>query len=181
MVPVADEIMVDYDELPVIADTERATDPSSPVIWEENGSNIAYDWELGDEAAVNDGFDKAHHVTTLRLINNRIVVNAMEPRAALGEYDASRDHYTLYTGCQGVHGLRNFIAGYSLGIDPKQLRVVSEDVGGGFGMKTFNYPEYPLVLFAAKQLGRPVKWVADRSDSFITDTQGRGGRPVLSR
>ena len=169
----AELIMVDYGELPVIADTEGASDPSSPVIWEENGSNIAYDWELGDEAAVKDGFEKAHHVTKLRLINNRIVVNAMEPRAALGEYDASRDHYTLYTGCQGVHGLRNFIASYSLGIDPTQLRVVSDDVGGGFGMKTFNYPEYPLVLFAAKQLGRPVKWVADRSDSFVTDTQGR--------
>lgn len=169
----AELIMVDYDDLPVIADTKGAVDPSSPVIWEENGSNIAYDWDLGDEAAVNEGFDKAHHVTRLRLVNNRIVVNAMEPRAALGEYDASRDHYTLYTGCQGVHGLRNFIAGYSLGIDPTQLRVVSDDVGGGFGMKTFNYAEYPLVLFAAKQLGRPVKWVADRSDSFITDTQGR--------
>ena len=169
----AELIMVDYDELPVIADTEGASDPSSPVIWEENGSNIAYDWELGDVAAVKEGFDTAHHVTRLRLINNRIVVNAMEPRAALGDYDASRDHYTLYTGCQGVHGLRNFIAGYSLGIDPKQLRVVSDDVGGGFGMKTFNYPEYPLVLFAAKQLGRPVKWVADRSESFVTDTQGR--------
>ena len=169
----AELIMVDYDDLPVIADTEGATDPSSPVIWEENGSNIAYDWDLGDEDAVKAGFDKAHHVTKLRLVNNRIVVNAMEPRAALGEYDASRDHYTLYTGCQGVHGLRNFIAGYSLGIEPTQLRVVSDDVGGGFGMKTFNYAEYPLVLFAAKQLGRPVKWVADRSDSFITDTQGR--------
>ena len=169
----ADLVMIDYDDLPAVADTAGAIADGAPVIWEELGSNLAYDWDIGDAEKVEAGLKAAHHVTKLKLVNNRIVVNAMEPRSALGNYEADRDHYTLYTGSQGVHSMRNFIAQHSLKIPVEKLRVVTEDVGGGFGMKTFVYPEYPLVLFASKMLGRPVKWTADRSESFLSDTQGR--------
>ncbi|PKQ01782.1 MAG: carbon monoxide dehydrogenase, partial [Alphaproteobacteria bacterium HGW-Alphaproteobacteria-12] len=169
----ADLVMVDYEDLPAVADTAGAIAAGAPVIWEESGSNLAYDWDIGDAEKTEAAMKAAHHVTKLKLVNNRIVVNAMEPRAALGNYEADRDHYTLYTGSQGVHSMRNYIAQYSLKIPVEKLRVVTEDVGGGFGMKTFVYPEYPLVLFASKMLGRPVKWTADRSESFLSDTQGR--------
>ncbi len=169
----ADLVMVDYDDLPSVADTVGTLAPDAPVIWEENGSNLAYDWDIGDAEATEAALKAAHHVTKIRLVNNRIVVNAMEPRAALGNYEADRDHYTLYVCSQGVHGMRANIAQHSLKIPVEKLRVVTEDVGGGFGMKTFVYQEYPLVLFASKMLGRPVKWTADRSESFLSDTQGR--------
>jgi carbon-monoxide dehydrogenase large subunit len=169
----AELVMIDFEELPVVVDTEKAADPSSPVIWEEAGSNLAYDWGKGDEDAARAAIANAHHVTKLKLINNRIVVNAMEPRAALGMYDKEQDRYTLHVPSQGVHGLRDRIANDTLKIPPEKLRVITEDVGGGFGMKTFAYPEYPLVLYAAKKLGRPVKWTADRAESFLSDTQGR--------
>ncbi|GMV63894.1 MAG: carbon-monoxide dehydrogenase large subunit [Parvibaculum sp.] len=169
----ADLVTVDYEDLPAVADTAGAIADGAPVIWEESGSNLAYDWDIGDAEKTEAAMKAAHHVTKLKLVNNRIVVNAMEPRAALGNYEADRDHYTLYTGSQGVHSMRNYIAQYSLKIPVEKLRVVTEDVGGGFGMKTFVYPEYPLVLFASKMVGRPVKWTADRSESFLSDTQGR--------
>ena len=169
----AELLIIDYDDLPAMADTAGAIAPDAPVIWEENGSNLAYDWSVGKADQVAEAMKAAHHVTRIKLVNNRIVVAAMEPRAALGAYDADRDHYTLYTASQGVHGMRNNIALHSLKIPVEKLRVITEDVGGGFGMKTFVYPEYPLVLFASKMLGRPVKWVGDRSDSFVTDSQGR--------
>jgi carbon-monoxide dehydrogenase large subunit len=169
----ADLLLIDYEALPAAVDTADALSPDTPIVWPENGTNLAYDWELGDEAAVSAAMKAARHVTKLKLINNRIVVNAMEPRAALGNYDKDRDHYTLYSPSQGVHSQRNFIAQFSLKIPVEKLRVVTEDVGGGFGMKTFVYPEYPLVLFASRMLGRPVKWTGDRSDAFLTDSQGR--------
>jgi carbon-monoxide dehydrogenase large subunit len=169
----ADLLIIDYDALPAIADTAGALAPDAPIVWEEAGTNLAYDWSFGNEAAAAAAMKEAHHITRLKLINNRIVVNAMEPRAAVGVYDATRDHYTLYAPSQGVHSQRNYIAQYSLKIPVEKLRVVTEDVGGGFGMKTFVYPEYPLVLFASRMLGRPVKWTGDRSDAFLTDSQGR--------
>lgn len=169
----ADLLVIDYESLPAVADTTGALAPDAPLVWEEAGSNLAYDWSIGKEEAVADAMAHAHHVTRLKLVNNRIVVNAMEPRAAVGVYDEPADRYTLYSPSQGVHSMRNYIAQYSLKIPVEKLRVVTDDVGGGFGMKTFVYPEYPLVLFAARKLGRPVKWTADRSDSFLTDSQGR--------
>lgn len=169
----ADLLLIDYDDLPVIADTAEALSPEATIIWPENGSNLCYEWSLGDEAKLADAMRAAHQITRLRLVNNRIVVNAIEPRAAVGVYDADADHYTLHAPSQGVHGMRGVIANGLLKIPVEKLRIITEDVGGGFGMKTFTYTEYPLVLHAAKVLGRPVKWTADRSDSFITDTQGR--------
>ena len=169
----AELVMADYDDLPVIVDTQKAAAADAPVIWTEHGSNIVYDWEMGDEAAMAEAKAKAAHVVKVSLINNRVVVNAMEPRAALGSYDAAADKYLLHVGSQGVHGMRARIAEICLKIPVEKLRVISDDVGGGFGMKTFGYNEYPIVLFASKQLGRPVKWTADRSESFLSDTQGR--------
>ncbi len=169
----AELIDFDLEDLPVIVDLEAAAQRDAPVIWEELGSNIALDWEVGDARATEAAFAKAAHVTRLKLVNNRIVVNAMEPRAALGNYDVETDKYTLYAGSQGVHSLRELIARDALKIAPENLRLITCDVGGGFGMKSFHYPEYAAVLWASKELKCPVKWVAERTDSFITDTQGR--------
>jgi carbon-monoxide dehydrogenase large subunit len=167
----AELIQIDYEELPVVAETEAAL--TAPPLHEGAKSNVALDHDLGDKTAADKAFASAAHVTKLRIVNQRIVVNAMEPRAAVGAYDKAADKYTLHTGSQGVHGMRAIIAKQVLKTDEKNLRVVTKEVGGGFGMKSFVYPEYPLVLFAAKQLGRPVKWTADRAESFLTDTQGR--------
>ena len=115
----------------------------------------------------------ARHRVSLTLVNNRIVANSMEPRGAIGEYDPGEDSYTLWSSTQGSHFLRNLLAEHVFHVPENRIRVVTPDVGGGFGMKLFLYPEHVLVLWAAKKVGRPVKWVADRSEAFITDTQGR--------
>lgn len=167
----AELIQVDYEEIDPVVDTVGAL--SAPPMHAGTKSNIALDHELGDKAAVDAAFAKAAHTTTIKLINQRVVVSAMEPRACLGDYDKAADKYTLYTGTQGVHGMRGGIAKGILGIEEAKLRVITKDVGGGFGMKSFIYHEYPLVLFAAKKLGRPVRWVSDRTEAFLSDTQGR--------
>ncbi len=167
----AEMINAHYDELPSVVDTLAAL--TAPPIHPGTKSNVALDHELGDKAAVDAAFAKAAHVTNLKLVNQRVVVNAMEPRACMGAYDKATGKYTLYTGSQGVHGMRAAIAKFILGIENEQLRVITKDVGGGFGMKSFIYHEYPLVLFAAKQIGRPVKWVSERTEAFLSDTQGR--------
>ncbi len=167
----AERIEVDYEELPAVVDTASAL--TAKPIHDGMTSNVALDHELGDKAATDAAFAKAAHVTTLNLVNQRVVVNAMEPRACLGDYDKATGKYTLYTGSQGVHGMRAGIAKNVLGVENEKLRVVTKDVGGGFGMKSFIYHEYPLVLFAAKKLGRPVKWTSERSEAFLSDTQGR--------
>ena len=169
----AELVVIDCDEVPVIVDTEAAAQPNAPLVWQDLDSNVVLNWEIGDLERTEKAFADADHIVELKLINNRLIVNAMEPRAALAQYDPSKDHYTLYTCSQGVHLLRNLIAGFSLNVPPERLRVVTGDVGGGFGMKTFNYPEYASILWASRELGRPVKWTADRSDCFITDTHGR--------
>jgi carbon-monoxide dehydrogenase large subunit len=115
----------------------------------------------------------ARHRISLTLVNNRVVVNSMEPRGALGEYDPGEESYTLWSSTQGSDFVRNLLAEHVFKIPENRIRVVTRDVGGGFGMKLFLYPEHVLVLWAAKRLGRPVKWVPDRGDSFQTDTQGR--------
>ena len=167
----AELIRAHYDELPAVVDTVAAL--TAAPLHPGTKSNVALDHELGDKAAVDAAFAKAAHVTTLKLVNQRVVVNAMEPRACMGAFDKATGKYTLYTGSQGVHGMRAAIAKFILGVENDQLRVVTKDVGGGFGMKSFIYHEYPLVLFAAKQLGRPVKWVSERTEAFLSDTQGR--------
>lgn len=167
----AEAIAIEYHSLPVIAYTAGAIDPSAPQIWPEAPGNLCLDWSNGDAARVDQCFDDAAHVVALRLINNRIVSNPMEPRNALAQYQDGR--WTLYTGSQGVHGLRAALAKAIFDVPEDRIQVVTGDVGGGFGTKIFPYPEHALTMLAAQQLGRPVKWTGERSDAFLGDAHGR--------
>ncbi len=169
----AELVAVDYRTLPAVADTARALEAGQPTVWDECPGNLAFDWEVGDGAAVARAVAASRHRVSLSLVNNRVIVNSMEPRGALGEYDPGEDAYTLWSSTQGSHFIRNLLAEHVFHVPENRIRVVTPDVGGGFGMKLFLYPEHVLVLWAAKKLGRPVKWVPDRLDAFMTDTQGR--------
>jgi carbon-monoxide dehydrogenase large subunit len=169
----AELITVDYEPLPALVDTAHAFDPGQPQVWDEAPGNLCFDWEVGDPSAVERALAGARHRISLELVNNRVVVNSMEPRGAIGEYDPGEDSYTLWSSTQGSHFLRNLLADSVFKIPENRIRVVTRDVGGGFGMKLFLYPEHILVLWAAKRIGRPVKWTPDRADAFMTDTQGR--------
>ncbi len=168
----ADLVEVDYEGLPVVADTARALDADVPVLHEEMADNCALDWVQGDEAATEAAFAQASQIARVELVNNRVVVNALEPRAVLAEYDVESGVVTLTAGNQGIFRLRGQIAEV-LGIEVDKLHMICPDVGGGFGMKIFLFSEMVLTLFAAMQLGCPVKWTADRVESFLSDTQGR--------
>ena len=169
----AELIAVDYEPLPASVETAHALDPGQPQVWDEAPGNLCFDWEVGDRSAVERAMAGARHRISLDLVNNRVVVNSMEPRGAIGEYDPGEDSYTLWSSTQGSHFLRNLLADSVFKIPENRIRVVTRDVGGGFGMKLFLYPEHILVLWAAKKVGRPVKWTPDRADAFMTDTQGR--------
>lgn len=169
----AEMIEVSYDAKPAVAGLQAAIARDAPLVWPETKSNVAYEARMGDKAKADAAFAKAAKIVSVTVVNNRVVANYMETRAAIGEYDAKRDAYVLTTGTQGVHGVRKTVARDILKIDPKSLQVITPDVGGGFGTKGFVYREYPLVLDAAKRLGRVVKWVSDRSEHFIADAQGR--------
>ena len=168
----AETINVDYDPLPAIVDTATATDPSAPQVWKQAPNNTSFIWNSGDKDATDIAFANATHVTEMELVNNRIVVNTLEPRCAIGDWDGKR--LTLFTPSQGPHGLQRQLVRNIFDVPFETLRVVTGDVGGGFGMKIFLYPEHGLVLHAARQLARPVRWVGDRAaDGFVSDTQGR--------
>ena len=167
----AELIEVVYQGRPAIADTEGALAAGAPLVWDQAPGNLCLDWEIGDAKKTAALLDQAAKVVRLTLVHNRLISNAMEPRNALADWDGKR--LTLYVSCQGSHGLRDTLAGEILHVDPKSLRVVTPDVGGGFGTKIFVYPEYPLVLHAARDLGRPVKWSGERADSFLADAHGR--------
>src|ERR1700730_1573222 len=169
----AELITVDYEPLPASVETAHALDPGQPQVWDAAPGNLCFDWEVGDRSAVERALAGARHRISLELVNNRVVVNSMEPRGAIGEYDPGEDSYTLWSSTQGSHFLRNLLADSVFKIPENRIRVVTRDVGGGFGMKLFLYPEHILVLWAAKKVGRPVKWTPDRGDAFMTDTQGR--------
>src|SRR5215469_16393002 len=169
----AELIGVDYEPLPAVIETAHALNPSRPRVWDEAPGNLCFDWEVGDRTAVESAMATARHRIRLELVNNRIVVNSMEARGAIGDYDPGEDSYTLWSSTQGSHFVRNLLAASVFNIPENRVRVVTRDVGGGFGMKLFLYPEHVLVLWAAKKVGRPVKWTPDRSDAFMTDTQGR--------
>ena len=169
----AELIDVDYDTADAVTGTAEALADGAPLVWEEAGTNRAFLYRQGDRAKTEAAFGKAAHVTRIAFVNNRLVCNYMEPRAAIGEWDAATERFTLTTGSQGVHSMRRIIAETVFGIDQQKLRVVTPDVGGGFGPKTFVYREYPLVMEAARRLGRPVKWTGDRTEHFLVDAQGR--------
>ncbi|WP_199556029.1 xanthine dehydrogenase family protein molybdopterin-binding subunit [Sandaracinobacteroides hominis] len=180
----ADAIEIDFDELPAVASIEAAIAPGAHPVWPDAPANELFLWEVGDRAAADTALAGAHHVTRLRIIQNRIAPTSMEVRAALGEWvdpaapgiRGQQDRaagFTLTTGSQGVVGMRQSMAKQILHCPIEELRVVTGDVGGGFGMKSFIYPEYALVLHAARDLKRPVKWTGERSDAFQSDTHGR--------
>ncbi|MBI4182736.1 MAG: xanthine dehydrogenase family protein molybdopterin-binding subunit [Proteobacteria bacterium] len=172
----ADLVAVEYEELPAVTGAAEALQPGAPLVWDEVPGNLAFDWEGGDRAAAEKAFAAARHVARAELVVSRVVVAAMEPRGALGSYDPHSGRYTLITPTQGTTPVQQTIARYGLKVPSTDLRVESPDVGGGFGMKNYAYPEQVLVLWASRKLGRPVKWYPERSDGFMTDAQGRDHR-----
>src|SRR5712672_2517233 len=169
----AELIQVDYAEEPAAIDSVDALKPGSPSVWTEAPGNICYDWHLGDLAAVEAAFAKAARIVKLDLVNNRLVPNAMEPRAAIGEFNRATNEYTLYTTSQNPHVIRLLMGAFVLQIPEARLRVVAPDVGGGFGSKIYHYAEEAIVTWAATKVRRPVKWTAERSESFMSDAHGR--------
>jgi len=169
----AEKVKVDYEVLPAVVDPAKAQAKGAPQIHPDILDNTIYQWHLGDQSAVNAAFAAASHVTKLDIVNNRLVPNAMEPRAALAEYDAGTDNLTLWNTSQNPHVARLVIAAF-VGMAPEhKLRVIAPDVGGGFGSKIFIYPEEVVCLWAARKVKRPVKWTSDRSEAFLTDAHGR--------
>ncbi len=166
-------IALAWEGAPPVVDVEDASRPDAPQVFAGAPGNIAYDTHIGDKAATDAAFAAAAHVVGVKIVNPRVVANFMEPRGALAQYDPASERLTLTVGSQGAHGLRDQIVGDILKISPDKLRVVTKDVGGGFGTKTFLYREYPLVLEAARRLRRAVRWEADRSEHFVGDAQGR--------
>ena len=169
----AEMVSVEYDELPVVVDAAKALASGAPQIHENAPGNLIYDWEIGEQSAVDAAIASANHVTTLELTNNRLVPNAMEPRAALAIYDEAEEHHTLYTTSQNPHVARLVLSAFYQIAPEHKLRVIAPDVGGGFGSKIYIYPEEIVCLWASKRTGVPVKWVADRLESFLTDAHGR--------
>jgi aerobic carbon-monoxide dehydrogenase large subunit len=169
----AELIGVDYAEEPAVTDPVAALQPGAPVVRDEAPGNLCYDWQLGDLPSVEAALAKAARVVRLDLVNNRLVPNAMEPRAAIGEFDRATGDYTLYTTSQNPHVIRLLMGAFVLHIPEAKLRVVAPDVGGGFGSKIYHYAEEAIVTWAAGKLRRPVKWKAERSESFMSDAHGR--------
>lgn len=166
-------VEVDYRELPSVNETAKALDPAAPQIWPQAPSNVSVDWEMGDAEEVTRAFDRASHVTKIALVNNRVAVNPMEPRAALGEYDKESGRLTLTTPSQGVHAMRSQLADHIFKLSEDLIHVITPDVGGGFGARVYCNSEQVLVLWAARRLDRRVRWIADRGECFFTDGQAR--------
>jgi carbon-monoxide dehydrogenase large subunit len=171
-VDAAEQIVVDYKPLPAVTTAVAARAPGTPEISAEVPDNLCFDWQTGDSAAVNAAFAAAAHLVELDLDNHRIVTNPMEPRGVIGLWDAKSDRYTAYVSSQSIHATRDNMA-RALGVPATAVRLVAPDVGGGFGAKNFIYPEHVLIPWAARRVGRPVKWIATRSEGFLSDHQAR--------
>jgi carbon-monoxide dehydrogenase large subunit len=171
----AEAIAVEYDALPVATEAKDAIAPGAPQLFDHIPGNVVFDWDndRGDAKATEAAFAKAAHVVSLDLVNNRVVVNSMEPRNAIADYDPQSGRSTLHTATQGPHFVRDPLAESVLKMPKDKLRLVTPNVGGGFGMKAFVYPEHALVVWASRELQRPVKWQEDRSEGFVSDNQGR--------
>jgi carbon-monoxide dehydrogenase large subunit len=174
----AELVEVDYEPLAAVTDASKARAPGAPVIHDIAPDNTCYVWALGDKAAVDAAFAKAAHVTRLEFVNNRLIPNALEPRAANGVYSRADDSYTLYVANQNPHVERLLMTAFVMGLPEHKVRVVAPDVGGGFGSKIYLYAEDVVVTWAAKQLNRPVKWTAERSESYLSDAHGRDHHTV---
>ncbi len=169
----AELLAIHYEDLPAIAGVRDAVAPGAPLVHDDAPGNVCFDWHIGDKAIVDAAFAQAAHVVELDLTNNRLVPNAMEPRAAIGEFDRSSGEFTLYTTSQNPHVIRLLMGAFVLHIPEHKLRVVAPDVGGGFGSKIYHYAEEAIVTWAAGKLHRPVKWTCDRSEAFMSDAHGR--------
>jgi len=170
----AERIAVEYEGLPAVTDLAAAARDGAPQIWPEAPGNLNFTWEDGDKAKTDAAFARASRIVEIDVVNSRVVPNSMEPRGAIGVHDAAEDSYTLYASSQGAHLLKEMLCGAILPkVDPAKIRVVTPDVGGGFGMKIFLYPEYVMLLWAARRTARPVRWVAERGEGFVSDTHGR--------
>ncbi len=168
----AEAVEVDIDALPAVTEASEAAKPGAPQLYDDVPGNVALDYLYGDPAKVAEAFSKAAHVTKLHLVNSRVVVSAMEPRAAIASFDKGNGRYTMNIGCQGAFGMKGQLVDI-LATTPDKVHVLTGNVGGSFGMKAAVYPEYVPILHAAKELGRPVKWTADRFESFVSDHHGR--------
>ena len=169
----AEQIDVDYDVLPAVVNVVDALKPGAPQIHDEAPGNQCYTWSIGDKATNDAAFARAAHVTKLDLVNNRLIPNAIEPRAAVASYNAADDAYTLYVTSQNPHVERLLMTAFVLGLPEHKVRVIAPDVGGGFGSKIYLYPEETAMVWAVKRVGRPIKWAAERSESFLSDAHGR--------
>jgi carbon-monoxide dehydrogenase large subunit len=172
----AELVELEIAPLPPVMALEDAVSPGAVQVHEEAANNVCLDFQMGDAEATATAFEEAAHVTRLHLDNNRCFVSAMEPRAAVADFDSAEDRYILHVCSQGVMGMRNILANAIFNIDPEKIHVLTDDVGGSFGMKSMPYHEYPVIMLAAKQLGRPVKWNADRSESCLSDHHGRASQ-----
>jgi carbon-monoxide dehydrogenase large subunit len=168
----AELVAVEYDPLPAIVTAAAARVPGAPLLSPLVPGNLCMDWHVGDPEAVDAAFATAAHTITLQLDNHRIITNPMEPRGGIGSYDPACDRYTLHVSSQNIHGNRD-LAARALGVSPDSVRFIAPDVGGGFGAKNFAYAEHALILWAARRVGRPVKWIATRSEVFLSDHQAR--------
>ena len=168
----AESIEVDYEEQEAVVNMEKALEGGA-LVHDDVPNNLCYDWALGEEKDIDEALDGSEHVIEIDIVNNRMIANAMEPRAAIGDYDVASDSHTLYTTSQNPHVIRLLMGAFVLSIPEHKLRVISPDVGGGFGSKIFHYAEEAIMTWAAKKVKRPVKWVADRTESFVSDAHGR--------
>lgn len=169
----AEAVEITYKELKPVVDAVKALEKGAPQLHPEAENNLIFDWEIGDAKATDAALKAAAHVTRMKIVNNRLVPNAMEPRAALGHYDKAEDHYTCWTTSQNPHVARLVMSAFYNIAPENKLRVIAPDVGGGFGSKIYIYPEEIVCLWASKKTGVPVKWVADRTESFLSDAHGR--------
>ena len=169
----AEAVDITYKEKKAVVDAVAALKPGAPQVHPEADNNLIFDWGLGDAAATDAAIKKAAHVTKMHIVNNRLVPNAIEPRAALGHYDKAEDHYTCWTTSQNPHLARLVMSAFYNVAPENKLRVIAPDVGGAFGSKIYIYPEEIVCCWASKKTGVPVKWVADRTESFLTDAHGR--------
>ncbi|MDP6352031.1 MAG: xanthine dehydrogenase family protein molybdopterin-binding subunit [Alphaproteobacteria bacterium] len=174
----AEEIVVEYEPLPVVVGPESAVMPGAPQLWDRAPGNVSFTWQAGDASAVAEALAGAARIIHLEEDNNRVVISAIEPRAALGDHDSQSERGTLYIGSQMPHPIKDDL-GVAFGLPADRFRVVVEDVGGGFGAKNATYPEYVLVLWAARKLARPVKWCASRAEAFLSDYHGRANRTTF--
>ncbi|MDW8327848.1 MAG: xanthine dehydrogenase family protein molybdopterin-binding subunit [Anaerolineales bacterium] len=168
-----DLIEVDYEPLPAVVDARKAAEPGAPLVHDDIPNNLSYTWAIGDKEACDKAFAEAEHVVELELINQRLIPTAMEPRAVAAQWNAASEEMTVWTTSQNPQPIRLLLSAFTLGIPENKLRVISPDVGGGFGSKIFHYPEEIIVPWVARKINRPAKWVATRTEASMTDSQGR--------